>query len=152
MFNNKGVCSCRSADCLALVLALSRNLPPWLAPLVRTMEHLSQRLGDIVAELGDSADEIAAALDRHQIWGVRNTVRFLNPIVRYVQQELGIGPFNADLTDPETIRVALDGTTIRTGLRQPIRDFLDAFNDGAYPELEADGVAGRLEVLAPSHG
>ena len=100
------------------------------------MEHLSETLSTVLRQLGNSADEIAATLNAQKITGVRNTVRFLNPIVRYVQQALSIGPFNVDLTEPETLRVAVEGTSIHTMLGQPIKDFLRAFDEGEYPELD----------------
>jgi hypothetical protein len=144
LFKNRAVCS-RPAGSPALVLAEARKPLARGSYQSRNMEHLSKKLSDILAQLGDSADEIAMALKAHEIQGVRNTVRFLNPIVRYVQQALSIGLFNVDLTEPETLRVALDDTNIRTGLRQPIKDFLRAFDEGAYPELEMQDVAGHLQ-------
>jgi hypothetical protein len=117
----------------------------------RNMEHLSKTLSDLLGQLGDSADKIAATLKAHEIRGVRNTVRFLNPIVRYVQQGLSLGPFNVDLTEPETLRVALlDGTNIRTGVRQPIKDFLEEFDNGCYPELELQLGPGEPETVLSS--
>jgi hypothetical protein len=115
------------------------------------VEYLSQRIHDVLAEVGHSADEIAETLDRRQIWGVRNTARFLNPIVRCVQLALSLGPFTIDLTYPETLRVLVDATVVRAVLPEPVKDFLEAFNHGAYPQLEADGVPGGLEVLVPLH-
>jgi hypothetical protein len=123
------------------------SIPVAPCPVGQNMKHLSEKLSTILAQLGNSADEIAATLKQHEIRGVRNTVRFLNPIVRYVQQALSIGPFNVDLTEPETLRVALDGTSIRTGLRQPIKDFLQAFDEGRYPEL--DEIQPLLSSSAP---
>ncbi len=115
------------------------------------MECLAQRLIDLFAKLGDTPEKIAATLDRDQIWGVRNTVRFLNPIVRHLQRALALGPFNVDLMEPETVRVVIEGAVIRTELPEPVKQFLLAFNQGAYPALEAEGVPGRLEVLVPFH-
>ena len=39
-------------------------------------------LARILKELGNTADEVAAALQAKGIKGVRNTARFLNPLVR----------------------------------------------------------------------
>ena len=62
------------------------------------MENNSARLHRILCELGDSADQVAETLKAQGILGVRNTVRMLNPIVRFVQGSLLISNIGMDLS------------------------------------------------------
>jgi hypothetical protein len=99
------------------------------------MEHLSKKLTDVLRQLGDSPAEIAATLKAHEIRGVRNTVRFLNPIVRYVQHALGIGPFSVDLTEPETLRVAVAAQAFTRGWGSRSRTFFEPLMKASIPSL-----------------
>jgi hypothetical protein len=101
------------------------------------MEITAQRLIETLQTLGKTADQVAATLKAQGIQGVRNTVRILNPIVRYVAGSLLISSLGMDLTVPDTFRVTLlDGTQVEARLPQAIQEFLEAFNEGAYPEWE----------------
>jgi hypothetical protein len=97
----------------------------------------ANQLADILADLGTTADEVAANLKAQSIQGVRNTARFLNPVVRYAHAQLQIDEYKLDLTQPNTLRLTLpDGTQTLTPLPLAVKQFLDAFHRGAYPELE----------------
>ena len=97
----------------------------------------ANHLAGILADLGTTADDVAAGLKAHSIRGVRNTARFLNPVVRYVHAQLHMDEYRLDLTQPNTLRLMLaDGAQIKTPLPLPVRQFLEAFHRGAYPELE----------------
>jgi hypothetical protein len=88
--------------------------------------------------LGNSAAAVAGTLRASGIQGVRNTARFLNPVVRFIQQSLPSSFLDMDLTRPNTLRLKLqDGSSIDVDLPAPVRDFLHAFDQGAYPDLEA---------------
>jgi hypothetical protein len=40
--------------------------------------------------------------------------------------------------EPDAVRVTLaDGTSVEIALPRPVREFLVAFDHGAYPEMEA---------------
>lgn len=93
-------------------------------------------LSQVLIGLGSSVAEIAAALQSKQIQGVRNTVRFFNPIVRYVQRELQASNSDLDVIQPDTLRMTLPDRTREAKLPSPVREFIDAFNRGDYPELE----------------
>jgi len=70
------------------------------------------------------------------IQGVRNTVRRLNPIVRYVESKVS-DAWNVNVTTGDTLRMDFrDGGKAEVGLPQTVRRFLKAFNSGAYSELE----------------
>jgi hypothetical protein len=87
-------------------------------------------------QLGQTADEVAAFLKKQQIQGVRNTVRFLNPIVRYVQGQVSDAR-TIDVMTGETLRILfLDGRRQEVSLPKAVKEFLDAFNRGAFPDLE----------------
>jgi hypothetical protein len=95
---------------------------------------------DLVARslqaLGNTAEEVAAVLRDHKIQGVRNTVRMLNPIVRYVEP-LVPDHRDIDVIQTGTLRITLrNGTTVHVALPDAVQAFLDAFNSRAYPQLE----------------
>jgi hypothetical protein len=84
--------------------------------------------------LGKNADEVAAALRAQGVQGVPNTVRFLNPIVRYAQAQLGGTPTGVVLDDTLTLTFP-DGQVHQEPVPPAVREFLDAFDRGAYPDL-----------------
>lgn len=91
----------------------------------------------ILGSLGATADAVAVTLRGAQISGVRNTVRFLNPVVRYCQAQLRLDNYALDLTQGNQLRMVLpDGTRVLALLPASVKNFLDAFHHGAYPDLE----------------
>lgn len=106
------------------------------------MDHAKILAGQVASELvglGGSADEVAAHLKASGIQGVRHTVRFLNPIVRYVQGRLHVDTVavGLDVMEGHTLRLTMhDGQPIEVPLPQPVIDFLTAFNQAAYPDVE----------------
>jgi hypothetical protein len=90
----------------------------------------------MLQDLGNTADDVAAVLKAQKIQGVRNTVRILNPIVRYVGSLVSEAR-DMDLIEAGTLRITfLNGSVERVTLPEAIREFLDAFNTRGYPELE----------------
>lgn len=93
----------------------------------------------MLEQLGKSADEVAATLTAKKIRGVRYAVRFLNPIVRYVQIQLSDDLLHIDVMSGNTLCIIHpDGSKEESRLPSAVKDFLDAFNQGKYPELEAE--------------
>src|SRR5690348_14624923 len=91
----------------------------------------------VLESLGKSPDAIAAALKAHGIQGIRNTSRLLNPICRFIEATFSLSPLSVEIHDRDTVRIALpDGRKIEWLLPEPIKSFLDSFNQGAYPALE----------------
>jgi hypothetical protein len=87
-------------------------------------------------ELGTSADEVALALRVTGIQGVRNTVRLLNPIVRYCEKNVA-DVWNLNVMAGDTLSMTFrDGRKAEVTLPDAVRQFLDAFNRGVYSELE----------------
>lgn len=87
-------------------------------------------------ELGRTPDEVAESLRMRGIKGVRNTARFLNPIVRYANSRL-TNVYGIDLTKPDRLRIEFAGAEV-TELPVPVAvlGFLDLFHRGRYPDLE----------------
>ena len=102
----------------------------------------SNLLEPILLQLGASPDAVAAHLRAHRVKGVRNTARFLNPIVRFVQAQLRLDDYRLDITHGDGLETYTLRITLPNGAEQPtpcpnaVKEFLDAFNDGAYPDLE----------------
>jgi hypothetical protein len=101
-----------------------------------TMGLYSSQAAKILERAGDSCDQIADTLRARGVKGVRNAVRMLNPIVRLIQQSIPPSVL-MNLMDHESLRMMLpDGMTEEIPVRQPVVDFLNAFNEGKYPALE----------------
>jgi hypothetical protein len=85
---------------------------------------------------------VAATLREHGIQGARNTARYLNPIVRFAQTQLRLDDYTLDVAYGDgmqtySLRITLpNGTEEATPLPEPVKAFLDAFNQGAYPDME----------------
>jgi hypothetical protein len=87
-------------------------------------------------DLGTTADQVADALRARGIQGVRNTVRFLNPVVRYVHSQVpdlaGI-----DLIQGDRLRIEFANSNVtEVAVPEPVLRFLDGFHQGRYPDLE----------------
>jgi hypothetical protein len=87
-------------------------------------------------ELGRSPDEVADALRALGIMGVRNTVRFLNPIVRYAHTRLA-GVYGIDLIRGDRLHIVFaNGEETEAPVPEPVLRFLENFHRGLYPDLE----------------
>lgn len=84
--------------------------------------------------LGKTADEVASALRAKGVQGVPNTIRHLNPIVRYIQSQVAAACVLHLVDNKLTIRF-VDGREQEETIPQAVKDFLDAFNQGQYPDL-----------------
>ena len=87
-------------------------------------------------ELGSTPDEVADALRAFRIQGVRNTVRFLNPIVRFVHGKLK-GVYTIDLIQGDKLRIEFANSVVtEVAVPGPVLRFLERFHQGQYPDLE----------------
>jgi hypothetical protein len=87
-------------------------------------------------ELGRTPDEVANALRQRGVRGVRNTARFLNPIVRYAYT-LNPDVYGIDLTLVDRLRIVFaDGRVTEVPVPDAVLGFLDLFHRGSYPDLE----------------
>jgi hypothetical protein len=102
----------------------------------------SRRLEELLVRLGDTAEAVAATLRAHNVKGARNTIRHLNPIIRFIQPRLQIDDYNLALVRHDSmpapvLRMALpNGTTEQVALPTSVKDFLDLFNEGRFPDME----------------
>lgn len=86
--------------------------------------------------LGKTPDEVADSLRARGIKGVRNTARFLNPIVRYAAS-VTPNTYGIDLTQGNRLRIVFaDGQATEIAVPEPVLQFLDLFHRGRYPDLE----------------
>jgi hypothetical protein len=99
----------------------------------------------LLENLGSSPGDVASTLRQHDVKGVRNTVRFLNPIVRFIRTQPNLGAADCDVILGNILRVRLPGgSEEHITVPRPIVDFLKLFNNGGYPDLElADGEANQ---------
>jgi hypothetical protein len=100
------------------------------------MDHANE-LNGILNGAGNAAEQVAETLRNAGIRGVRNTVRFLNPIVRYCQSRLGQHDISLDVIQADNLRIQFpDKRTAQLPLTPSVKLFLDMFNSGAFPDLE----------------
>jgi hypothetical protein len=86
--------------------------------------------------LGTTPDEVADTLRASGIQGVRNTVRFLNPIVRYVHGKLD-NVYSIDLIQGDSLRIEFANSVVtEVAVPMPVLRFLERFHQGQYPDLE----------------
>jgi hypothetical protein len=99
-------------------------------------------LTPVLLSLGSSAEAVAGTLKAQDIKGVRNTVRQLNPIVRYAQVKLRLDDNCLDVIHGDGLPSYIlrmttpNGTEEQVAFPDHVRQFLDEFNAGAYPDLE----------------
>jgi hypothetical protein len=90
----------------------------------------------MLEELGATPDAVAATLRSLGIKGIRNTARFLNPIVRYLTPRVP-DTSSVDLTLGDRLRIVFaDGRVDEVAVPDAVLQFLDNFHRGQYPELE----------------
>jgi hypothetical protein len=84
--------------------------------------------------MGGTAEDVAATMRAEGVQGVRNAVRVLNPVVRLLQNTLRQDNLELDVMTGKTVR--LNSGKEEVALPEAVRQFLDAFNRGAYRDLE----------------
>ena len=90
----------------------------------------------MLEELGRTPDEVADSLRAAGIRGVRNTVRFLNPVVRYARKFLPDAQ-GIDLIQGDRLRIIFaNGTVSEVAVPEVVLRFLEGFHRGQYPDLE----------------
>jgi hypothetical protein len=109
-----------------------------MAPIELEITRMDEsQMTRVLDEMGSTLDEVADHLRAAGVQGVRNTVRFLNPIVRYVQGHVQVDARSLNMIQGDRLRLTLgNGQKVEVTIPAPVRLFLDAFNRGVYPDLE----------------
>jgi hypothetical protein len=90
----------------------------------------------MLEELGSTPETVADTLRAMGIQGVRNTVRFLNPVVRFAHTRQA-DAHGIDLIQSDRLRIEFaNGAVTEESVPEPVLRFLDAFHRGQYPDLE----------------
>lgn len=98
---------------------------------------IRQQVESWLGQLGATADEVASNLLSLQIRGVRNTVRHLNPIIRYLQTRFATEAIEFNLMRGDAVTVRTEsGTYEVVHLPDAVFDFLTMFHRGEFPALE----------------
>ena len=91
---------------------------------------------DLLGRMGTIPDDVAATLRTANVQGIRHTVRFLNPIIRYAQVGLRLDSLDPDMMTGVSVRLRHGGNSHEVPCPAVVQDFLHAFNTGTYPDLE----------------
>jgi hypothetical protein len=91
----------------------------------------------LLAAMGDTADEVAERLRAEGIQGRRASLSFENPIVRYLYRHLNIGHRLEVAAGSFVLRSVAGGQVQEADLSGGVREFLQRFDQGLYPDLEA---------------
>lgn len=96
------------------------------------------QMAKLLEELGVTPDEVAASLKAQGIQGVRNAVRFLNPVIRYLAGRIRVDAYGLDVRAGDRVRLSYGDGRPKEEATVPdaVRQFLDRFNRGQYPDLE----------------
>jgi hypothetical protein len=94
------------------------------------------RIARVLELLGDTPDHVAATLRGAKIQGLRDSTSFMNPLVRYINQKLDIGAKIEIGAGGTILRMFHQGNIQEMNLPVPVKEFLERFHRGAYPELE----------------
>lgn len=90
----------------------------------------------ILHSLGNTPQLVATTLKGCGIQGVRNTVRLLNPIVRFVHRQLRADLVSLSIVDGALCMERPYGTKVKVTIPPSVCEFLEAFNQGCFPDLE----------------
>jgi hypothetical protein len=86
--------------------------------------------------LGSTPDQVAESLRAQGIKGIRNTVRNLNPIVRYARS-ITTDTYGIDIIQGDKLRIIFaSGQMTEIPVPHAVQEFIDLFNRGRYPDLE----------------
>lgn len=100
--------------------------------------NLTDDLRMTLEQMGGTPEDVAASLRAVGVQGVRNAVRNLNPVVRYVQAAMRLDNLDMDVMTGQTVRLNNSSVVriLEVALPEPVKQFMHAFNRGSYPDLE----------------
>ena len=89
--------------------------------------------------MGSTPEQVAGTLKRERIRGMRDSTSLMNPVVRYLNQNLDIGGRLEVGAGGTTLHLLRSGKVTQVPLPLAVQGFLDCFHRGLYPDLEARG-------------
>jgi hypothetical protein len=96
------------------------------------------QIGRILELMGGTPDHVAATMRGARIKGLRDSTSFMNPVVRYLNHNLELGARLEVGADGTALRMLHKGKIQELKLPAPVKEFLERFHRGLYPELEAE--------------
>src|SRR5690349_12209827 len=103
--------------------------PEWKACQSRSLACQIARMLEL---MGASPDHVAATMRRAEIRGLRDSTSFMNPIVRYLNQNMDIGARLEVGADGTMLWMQYQGQIQAIRLPGPVKDFLERFHGGSY--------------------
>jgi hypothetical protein len=95
-----------------------------------------QDIARLLEGMGRTPQEVADTLRAAAVRGLRDSPSFLNPLVRYLNRSLDIGGRLEVGAGGTVLRLQLEGRVQEVTLPDAVREFLDGFHGGLYPDLE----------------
>jgi hypothetical protein len=94
-----------------------------------------EEITELLARMGDTAEQVAQTLRSAGVRGLRGNTSFLNPIVRYLNWSIEIGG-RLEVVEGTALRLQLSGEVREAPLPPAVQAFLTAFHRGDFPHLE----------------
>jgi hypothetical protein len=95
-----------------------------------------EKISQTLEAMGSTPDQVADAVRRMRVVGLRDSTSFMNPVVRYLNRNLNIGGKLEVGAGGTVLRLMYDGRLTQVTLPVPVQVFLDGFHRGLYPDLE----------------
>jgi hypothetical protein len=86
--------------------------------------------------MGSTPEQVAEAVRRERVLGLRDSTSYMNPIVRYLNRKLDIGGKLEVGAAGTILRLHLQGRPQEATLPIAVQVFLEGFHRGLYPDLE----------------
>src|SRR5262249_13198940 len=90
-----------------------------------------------LSRLGRTAHEVADMLQAAAVRGKRGDASFSNPVVRSPNRPLDTGPRLTTSVGGDRLLVEYPDHTEEYALPEPVKEFLNGFHAGQYPDLES---------------
>jgi hypothetical protein len=91
---------------------------------------------NLLAAMGDTPDAVANAIRSRGVRGMRDSPSLFNPVVRYLNRALAVGSRLEVGVSGTVLRLQLAGKVREVPLPPAVQEFLRAFHEGRFPDLE----------------
>lgn len=88
-----------------------------------------------LVRMGDTPDGVAEVVRTARVIGRRESGSFENPLVRYLNRTVDIGGRMEVGSSGKVLLLYREGTAMSFPLPPAVREFLEAFHRGDYPDL-----------------